>query len=88
MTKTPLFTLCLLATAMFLGVTTVQAQSELVAQVSGPEADVKVTETYVRMMAREAYFWGWPMANIYNRRLKFKDLPQAGLMGGLSLIHI
>ncbi|WP_330213046.1 DUF1254 domain-containing protein [Pseudomonas sp. Z18(2022)] len=51
--------------------------------VSGPVAGTKVTEPYVRMMAREAYFWGWPMANIFNRRQKFKDLPHAGLMGGI-----
>lgn len=42
--------------------------------VSGPVANTKVTEPYVRMMAREAYFWGWPMANIFNRRQAFKDL--------------
>lgn len=34
------------------------------------------------MVARDAYFWAWPMVNIYNRRLKFKDLPEPGLMGG------
>lgn len=83
MNKTPLFASGLLAAAVLLGAIAVQAQTSPVVQVSGPEADVKVTETYVRMMAREAYFWGWPMANIYNRRLKFKDLPQAGLMGGI-----
>ncbi|MDE1165495.1 MAG: DUF1254 domain-containing protein [Pseudomonas sp.] len=49
----------------------------------GPIADTKVTESYVRMMAREAYFWGWPMANIFNRRQTFKDLPEPGLMGGI-----
>ena len=51
--------------------------------VAGPMADTKVTEAYVRMMAREAYFWGWPMANIFNRRQTFKDLPEPGLMGGI-----
>lgn len=51
--------------------------------VAGPMADTKVTEAYVRMMAREAYFWGWPMANIFNRRQAFKDLPEPGLMGGI-----
>ncbi|MFY0727367.1 DUF1254 domain-containing protein [Pseudomonas sp. NFX15] len=51
--------------------------------VTGPVAGTKVTEPYVRMMAREAYFWGWPMANIFNRRQAFKDLPEPGLMGGI-----
>lgn len=83
MNKTPLFFSGLLATAVLLGSAAAQAQTQPVVQVAGPEADVKVTETYVRMMAREAYFWGWPMANIFNRRQKFKDLPEAGLMGGI-----
>ncbi|MGH8374114.1 MAG: DUF1254 domain-containing protein, partial [Pseudomonas sp.] len=51
--------------------------------VSGPVAGTKVTEPYVRMMAREAYFWAWPMANIFNRRQAFKDLREPGLMGGI-----
>ena len=37
----------------------------------GPDARVKVTEPYARMVARDAYFWAWPMINIYNKRLGF-----------------
>ena len=50
---------------------------------SGPVAGTRITEAYARMVAREAYFWAWPMLNVYNRRLAFKDLPQPGLMGGI-----
>jgi len=35
------------------------------------------------MVARDAYFWAWPMMNIYNRRLAFKQAPEAGLMNGV-----
>ncbi|MEN0105487.1 MAG: DUF1254 domain-containing protein [Pseudomonas sp.] len=49
----------------------------------GPVAGTKVNEAYVRMAARDAYFWGWPLANIFNRRQAFKDLPEPGLMGGI-----
>ena len=59
------------------------AEAATTKPVAGPVADTKVTEAYVRMMAREAYFWGWPMANIFNRRQTFKDLPEPGLMGGI-----
>ena len=48
----------------------------------GPVAGTRITEAYARMIAREAYFWAWPMINVYNRRLAFKDLPEPGLMGG------
>jgi len=44
---------------------------------------MKITEGYARLVARDAFFWAWPMVNVYNRRLTFKDLPQAGLMGGI-----
>lgn len=55
-------------------------ESTVSGPVAGPVAGTKVTEPYVRMMAREAYFWGWPMANIFNRRQAFKNLSEPGLM--------
>ena len=50
---------------------------------AGPVAGTRITEPYARMIARSAYFWAWPMMNVYNRRLAFKDLPEPGLMGGI-----
>ncbi|MEJ8856582.1 DUF1254 domain-containing protein [Variovorax robiniae] len=47
-------------------------------------ATQRMTEPYVRMVARDAYFWAWPMINVYNRRLAFKDVPVPGLMGGVA----
>ena len=35
------------------------------------------------MVARDAYFWAWPMVNIYNQRLAFKHAPEPGLMNGM-----
>jgi hypothetical protein len=63
---------------------------------SGPDARVRITEPYARMVARDAYFWAWPMVNIYNRRLAFEKCPEPGLMNGvlpfappnmLSMLH-
>nr|WP_222859009.1 DUF1254 domain-containing protein [Paraburkholderia phenoliruptrix] len=48
----------------------------------GPDASVRITESYARMVARDTYFWAWPMVNIYNRRLAFKQAPKVGLMNG------
>jgi len=42
----------------------------------------KMPDSYLDMAARDIYFWAWPMTNLYNRRLAFKVLPHAGLMGG------
>lgn len=35
----------------------------------GPDTRVKVTEAYAALVARDAYFWAWPLVNVYNRRL-------------------
>ena len=35
------------------------------------------------MLARDAYFWAWPMVNIYNKRLAFGKAPEPGLLGGV-----
>src|SRR5215471_10495374 len=71
----------------------VQAAREAV---PGPIAGTRITEAYARMVARNAYFWAWPMVNIYNRRLAFAQAPEPGLMDGvlpfaplnmLSMLH-
>lgn len=49
----------------------------------GPDGKVKITEQYARMVARDAYFWAWPMVNIYNRRLAFEKAPETALMNGV-----
>lgn len=46
-------------------------------------AENNVSEAYIRLLARNAYFWGWPMANIYNRRLMFSKVPQPSLLDGI-----
>jgi len=51
--------------------------------VPGPVAGTKITEAYARMVARDAYFWAWPMVNIYNKRLANKQVPEAGLGSGV-----
>jgi hypothetical protein len=53
------------------------------ASVPGPVAGTRITEPYARMVARDAYFWAWPMVNVHNRRLAMSQVPEPGLMGGL-----
>ncbi|WP_322616941.1 DUF1254 domain-containing protein [Pseudomonas sp. BIC9C] len=72
-----------LAATPLMGAQSRAVETTVASPVPGPVAGTKVTEPYVRMLAREAYFWAWPMANIFNRRLAFKDLPGPGLMGGI-----
>jgi hypothetical protein len=81
-------TLTALAVALAIGAApgTLSAQNSSPAKTTlppGPVAGTKSTEEYARLVARDAFFWAWPMVNVYNRRLAFKDLPQAGLMGGI-----
>ena len=50
-------------------------------EVRGPIPGTKMTEEYVRLVGREAYFWGWPMVNIYSRRLMYEKVPEILLAG-------
>lgn len=49
----------------------------------GPDARVKVTEEYAKQVGRDAYFWAWPMVNMFNRRLHFMSVKQMELQGPL-----
>ena len=48
---------------------------------NGPDMRSKMTEEYAKLVARDAYFWAWPLMNIYNKRLGFKDTPEPMLVG-------
>jgi hypothetical protein len=46
-----------------------------------PDARVKVTEAYAAHVARDAFFWAWPLVNVYNKRRaseQSKELAYAG----------
>src|SRR5215831_7450044 len=53
------------------------------AQVTGPAPGTAMTKPYVQMVARMAYFWGWPLVNAANRAHAFSEAPEPGLMGGI-----
>src|SRR5215471_9626718 len=43
------------------------------AMAPGPDTRIKITPEYAKLVARDAYFWAWPLVNVYNRRLAFKN---------------
>lgn len=48
---------------------------------SRPDTRVKITEAYAAHVARDAFFWAWPLVNIYNKRRgaeQSKELAYAG----------
>jgi hypothetical protein len=47
----------------------------------GPVAGTKITEEYAKLVARNAYFWAWPLVNVYNRRLTYEKVPEIMLAG-------
>jgi hypothetical protein len=49
----------------------------------GPDTRVKITEEYAKQVGRDAYFWAWPVVNIYNRRLAFTPVKEAVKVGPL-----
>lgn len=49
----------------------------------GPDATTKITPAYAAHVARDAYFWAWPMVNLYNRRLGFAPVTEMFRSGPL-----
>jgi hypothetical protein len=47
----------------------------------GPDPRVKITDAYAALVARDVYFWAWPMVNVYNRRLYFSKITQKQYTG-------
>jgi hypothetical protein len=50
---------------------------------AGPVLNTRITGPYARLVARDAYFWAWPLVNIYNRRQAFAKAPEPGIMNDL-----
>ncbi len=51
-------------------------------KVPGPVVNTRLTDEYVRLVGRDAYFWAWPLVNVYDRRLIFKDVKKPMLAEG------
>lgn len=49
----------------------------------GPDARVKFTEEYARHVVRDAYFWAWPLVDMYTRRLFFATIKEMAYVGPL-----
>jgi hypothetical protein len=60
-----------------------QAAAEGPKMPAGPVSGTRLTEGYVRQVAKSAYLWAWPMANIHNRYVTYAKLPAPGLAGGV-----
>ena len=52
-------------------------------QLTQPSADVTMPEAYVKAIAQQAYIWGWPMVNQFNRRETITKAPYPALNGGM-----
>lgn len=51
----------------------------------GPVAGTAITEAYARLVAKDAYFWAWPLVNMNNRRHKQSQVSAQVMAGPLPL---
>lgn len=51
----------------------------------GPARGIKLTEQYVRLVARDAYFWAWPLVNMINRRVPLSQLTESVMAGPVPM---
>ncbi|MDF0579257.1 DUF1254 domain-containing protein [Bradyrhizobium yuanmingense] len=58
------------------------------ALLSGPDPAMKITEEYAQHVMRDAYFWAWPLINMYNRRLAFSQMKEMRYVGALPQVPL
>lgn len=54
--------------------------------VPGPVAGDAISEEYARLVARQTYFWAWPLVNVYNRWLAMQRVPRPRLNKGVLAV--
>ncbi|WP_206078550.1 DUF1254 domain-containing protein [Poseidonocella sp. HB161398] len=69
--------------ALLAGAPAIAQQSSGVPELSMPDPEAMPQEEYVRMLARQAFVWGWPMVNMQNRHDQITQAPEPGLLGGI-----
>jgi hypothetical protein len=52
---------------------------------SAPVAGTKITGEYAELVGRDVYFWAWPLANVYIRRLVREKVPEIMISGGVPV---
>lgn len=52
---------------------------------AGPVPGTVMTTEYARVVAKQAYVWGWPMVNLHNRRENFRPLPVTASLGNVRM---
>lgn len=48
-----------------------------------PDVRVSITKAYAAHVARDVFFWAWPLVNIYNRRIAFSKMKEQRHVGPL-----
>ena len=51
----------------------------------GPVPGTKITEEYAELVGRHAYFWAWPLANIYIRRQVHEKVSEVRVSGAMPV---
>jgi hypothetical protein len=51
---------------------------------TGPAPGSRLTQEFVREIGRFAYFWAWPLVNVFNRYNSFKRVHRPLLIGGIA----
>ena len=47
---------------------------------SAPVPGTKITEEYAALVGRDAFFWAWPLVNVYSRRLVYEKATEIVLL--------
>jgi hypothetical protein len=52
---------------------------------AAPVAGTRITSEYAELVGRDAYFWAWPLVNVYIRRLVHEKVPETIISGAVPV---
>lgn len=52
---------------------------------TGPATPAKLTEAYVRLVIRDAFFWAWPLVNMTARRIAYEQITERFYSGAAPM---
>ncbi|QKV51445.1 DUF1254 domain-containing protein [Comamonas antarctica] len=52
---------------------------------AGPVPGTRITPAYARLVARDAYFWAWPLLNLAARRASYAKVPERFYLGAAPM---
>ncbi|MBN4667680.1 DUF1254 domain-containing protein [Pandoraea nosoerga] len=83
---TGLFATCLIVCSVGVAAAPISLTPTLAASMpEGPATGTRMTEAYARQVARNTFFWAWPLVNMESRRLAYSQIKSRMYVGAAPM---